>query len=786
MATSDGLDIWLNQEANLNVHVHSFEKEFSNGYYLGKILFNFGMLPAFLDYFQNKPQAVYRNTHFDLLIEPMAKLGIRFDENLQKSLKTEELGAAKKLLFKLRSELSKNKDAINFENKSGMSEAQWNLHQRTRRMGMPEKTSKVESHLLRFEEEFLKQKDQAKQKKEQDEARYKESVKRFQEERREHIKLNHDYMERWGKELTTLHNHSKKVQKELIDSHVRFNGMMTESIRRAEDNRSKYFRDDFENGIKEFEDNANRLGVELERDPDRTDKVEKAPFNLVAMMQKVKAKSELNEISRKQKESRARYLKLKQTRLAEELSKQQDEKSRIESHIKASDHHISQGLNHLISEDQEHFIAAQRERQYLERKAKNSSKMEDIVKGLKTMTDEEYKKKNKEAVFNKQVVMFKERKKEYDRHYHHCKGVVETLIEMTDVCFQKLEADEKAGNKSGQLEFEFFKSLQKKFVNQQTLHEEPPDQVELKSTLLTYTKMKGKDDIIDVTKCLSDFLDFKSSLAVPMTYGVFMPKFRDKDASLDSGMGKLMIHLCDTAFPMKPQNQFPLENYNMIPLRLSIMGDTLAGKKTLAKKISATFHIPIISLTKLFEKAKGFVKQEEKHDEEGEAEASKAAAGGKKKPAEKPPVKGPGGKKVEPPPLTEAELEFQRIGIKLKNLEAAKYPVPDDLKCELIFLELKQSIPERKYSDVKTAYLEAKTRAEEQKKVKAAKTTPAQETGKKTDKSKADKAGLAGGHSPNAASKDSLVPVEEALEYTHPYTRGFILMDYPSTVEEAE
>lgn len=98
--SGESLTAWLNSDANLNVSVLSYEKEFSNGYYFGKILYNYGLLPVFMTHFNNRPQAVYRETHFQILADALGRLGIEFDENVQKSLKREELGAAKKFLFK--------------------------------------------------------------------------------------------------------------------------------------------------------------------------------------------------------------------------------------------------------------------------------------------------------------------------------------------------------------------------------------------------------------------------------------------------------------------------------------------------------------------------------------------------------------------------------------------------------------------------------------------------------------------------------------------------------------
>lgn len=94
------MESWLNSEANINVNISSFEKEFSNGYYLGKILFNYGLLPKFFDFFHNKPMPVYRETNYELLAPALKQLNIEFDSNLQKALRKEELGVAKKLVFK--------------------------------------------------------------------------------------------------------------------------------------------------------------------------------------------------------------------------------------------------------------------------------------------------------------------------------------------------------------------------------------------------------------------------------------------------------------------------------------------------------------------------------------------------------------------------------------------------------------------------------------------------------------------------------------------------------------
>lgn len=667
----------------------------------------------------------------------------------------------------MKAELSKVKDPAKIANKSGMTTAAWSLHNRTKRMGMAPKSSIVENNLVKFEEEFLKQKEQAKLQKEADDKRYQEAVQNFRQERIKNLKTNHDYMKDWERNLTSLWKHSTVTMQELKDAKVRFNTGMTDKIRHDEDKRSSAARQELEKGIKSFEDNANRLGVELEHDPDRTDKVEKAPFNFQAMMQKVKAKSELNEVSRKQKESRERYIALKQAKMREEVAKQATIKSKLERYLKFSELHKGDSEETFIQQDKENFIAAQRERQYLERKAKNTTHMEEIVKNLKTMSEEEYKKKNQEIKFIKQVHMFKEREKEYNQHYRLCYDVMDNVMKLMEVCFDKLPKD-KDGNVSqyGQIDNELFKDLLKRFKNQDALEDMAPEQAELQSTILTYSKLKDNISHVNIQNTKENYLDGKSSYMVPLTYGHFMnpkPPLDHRNPTLV----KLMLEYIELVHPMRPVQPFPPENNNLLPIRLSILGDCLVGKKTLAKKLGSLLNIPVIDVDKLVEKAKSYVKHEENEEDDKK--------GGAKKPATKPGA----GKKDVPVQLTEIELEFQKYGVKFKNMELIGHKVTDDLKLDLIQLELKLlSLNDKKLPDIKTGFQEARKQAELKKQQRLS--NPKDD--KKLDKNKS---------SGKFAPKDTN-PVhheenhEQPFEEQYPFTQGYILLNFPSSVEQAK
>lgn len=662
--------------------------------------------------------------------------------------------------------MSKLKDPERMANKSGMSEAAWALQTRTRRMGMPDKGVKMEGELVKFEEEFLRQREKARQQKQSDDKRYQEAVQRFRHERIDNLRTNHEYMKDWEKHLTTLWKHSKVTLAEVKDSHIRFRGKMTDSIRTAEDKRSDTARADFENGIKSFEDNANRLGVELDKDPSNTAKVEKAPFNFHAMMQKVREKGELNDVSRKQKESRERYIALKQARMREEVEKQNTLKSKLARYLRYSDVHQGDSEKGFVMKDKENFIAAQRERQYLDRKANNTSHMEQIIKNLKTMTDEEYKKKNEDIKFLKQVHMFKERSKQYDHHYQICHQVMSSIFELSDACFEKLPKDENGNTLPyGQINNDIFKELLRRFANQETMYDEAPEQAELKNTIMTYSKLMSSDTNTNVEGSKNNYLASLSSFCVPLTYNFFMAA-KESINHNNPILINLLLKFVDMIFPVRVKPQFPQENPNFLPVRLAIVGKPYTGKHTLADRLSSTLSVPIIDIAKIISKAKLLVKPDETDDAADDQDKKLAAK------KVMPQIKG---KKDTVVQLSDEEIELQKYGVKLKNLQLTGKEVPDAMKVELIMWDLKNLVKEKKFNDVKSAYLEAKE-AHEHRKANA-------KDDKKAEKIKSN---------PKFQAKDQKITAKEdedsepSFQEQFPYHHGFILVGFPETEGQAQ
>lgn len=61
------LESWIKNNLGINLIVQTFEKQFSNGYYFGEILYAYLLNPQFKEAFVNRNQPVYINRNFDLL-----------------------------------------------------------------------------------------------------------------------------------------------------------------------------------------------------------------------------------------------------------------------------------------------------------------------------------------------------------------------------------------------------------------------------------------------------------------------------------------------------------------------------------------------------------------------------------------------------------------------------------------------------------------------------------------------------------------------------------------------
>lgn len=450
MSSSDSLESWIKEKVGINLNVASFEKDFSNGYYFGQILFQYGLNPSFEDIFINRHQGKYIKTNFTHLTPIMKEIKVPINSDIVKAIVKKEIGVAKKLLFKLKSVLTAEyEEGLKIESKTFMNPPQLSLHRKLKNRGVGENIKIVERKMVKFEAEYLRQKEMAAQRRREEEDRYRDMIQNHRQERLRNIRKQHNYMKEWDKQHYNLWKLTRKEQKEIKNRMKNFVEDMTVKIKAAELRKVERDKKDAEEGVRAFEDSAARLGIELEHYGEYDDikkKKKKKDFNPIATMQKIKNKNLKYEATRKEKESRFRRINVQQREAERELAKETEEKENLKRFVELSGSNLGKEFYHIVEEQREAFIKKNRKVYYENLEEQRKKDFKENLKKLKTMTDEEYQKKIKEVKFKKRVMLLEEREDEYKKNFRVCSDILDFMLEMTEECAQFLKVDEKMSN----------------------------------------------------------------------------------------------------------------------------------------------------------------------------------------------------------------------------------------------------------------------------------------------------------------------------------------------------
>ena len=112
---SEILLTWLNTEVDLSRKIGDMERDFSNGYLLGELLYKFNQLTNFRD-FSDRGDRNSKISNFTLLQQVLKNIGVLFDMNVAKQIMEGTKGVVLKLLYQIRSKLEKK--GVNPENLS--------------------------------------------------------------------------------------------------------------------------------------------------------------------------------------------------------------------------------------------------------------------------------------------------------------------------------------------------------------------------------------------------------------------------------------------------------------------------------------------------------------------------------------------------------------------------------------------------------------------------------------------------------------------------------------------
>lgn len=328
---SDSIETWLKTEAGINFKVHSYENDFANGYYFGEIFYTYGLNHKFVENFQNKVQWPYilRNYHF--LPSLFKNIKVDFNEDIQNALQKKDLGVAKQLLFKMKYAIDNmGLTPAPFEKRVGMERGEFAIIERAQKKGTAGKSIFVEKKLLKFENEFIKQKEEMIMKKKMDDDKYSQIIQSKRNDHLNKMRSNHQYINEWDLQSKKRWRKTVNDRRDVVTWHSNLDCMLTNRILAKEDLIKTVARSEVYDGISTFEDNALRLGVELNKNPNEPRIHIKLPFNPVASMQKIKTKITGLEIARYEKEKRQRKLAVQQRKDAEIYSEIKQEKEMLE------------------------------------------------------------------------------------------------------------------------------------------------------------------------------------------------------------------------------------------------------------------------------------------------------------------------------------------------------------------------------------------------------------------------------------------------------------------------
>ncbi|XP_074138791.1 sperm flagellar protein 2 isoform X12 [Sminthopsis crassicaudata] len=136
---SDIVCRWLNQEVKLSrtVSPKALEKDFSNGFLLGELLYKYELQDDFSQFLEGRVSNVKLN-NFSRLEPTFQLLGVQFDQNVAQNIMTEKHGSVTKLLYQLYIALQKKK-------KSGLT----GVAMQTMRPLAPAKLQSMKSEIYR-------------------------------------------------------------------------------------------------------------------------------------------------------------------------------------------------------------------------------------------------------------------------------------------------------------------------------------------------------------------------------------------------------------------------------------------------------------------------------------------------------------------------------------------------------------------------------------------------------------------------------------------------------------
>jgi len=636
---SDPILKWLNNDSKLSKKITNIEQDFANGKLFAEILAKYHQKIS-VSSFSNSEQYGDKVNNFKLLDPLFKNLNIRIEPKMVDPIVKGERGAALKILYQLK---------IVFDNKN-KSQQQLTSSISPEKMGtikgspptqilgdtlrtgsghnfyksispFASKTmgsnayTDYDKRMDRFTQTQIKNEEKAQRDIEEMQRRYEQVKAAARVDNMEKLRQNKAYL----KDLETKGWEDWKKNSDVkfarMEKEKEFEDKMTQKMRTQYLDKQAFEQDDAVEGVKGFELNAQKLGVELEHDPEEIKTIEKGGITTNALMIKLKEQANQAELARKEKEKRMRKMKVDQDKAQVEVENKKNEELLLEKFMLNSKKENEICYSKWREARMEDVLIGNRRVNEDALKEKKRLEIEKVDKekelANRKPTDDEKRDARLRKLAHREAAVeqiVQKRKK----HHVICNHLMNQILELVEMAYQQQETQE-----ATQLESKNWRGLSNLFFEDQI---NPPKK---KIRHLDSSEVLGKSTI-EAQQNLERFTlaELHNYLN---GYGQWQPFHQTKAANSsaqskqaiddfnavaipekpinNTDLGLLVRNLIDMKYPPKTRPTPSSDIPNHLPLRILALGYPFSGRKTLANFLKQKYGVEVLKMDEILKEA---------------------------------------------------------------------------------------------------------------------------------------------------------------------------------------
>ena len=260
------------------------------------------------------------------------------------------------------------------------------------------------------------------------------------------LQRNITFMEDWQSkgQKEWEKNQMIKKERELKDREFRAKMEARREAKRL--NAKDAQREDVLSGIQEFEDNAHKLGINVDRDPEQdlenTKKFEQTNLSVNATLIKLKDKSVQSELARKERDKRRRKMIVDQAKAQRDIEIKKKEQILIDKLAQQSKQENEIGYEVWRAQQGKHIIVENRKIRELKYQRKEDDQIA-IAQSKEEHLLHQYKQEVKREIDFKQLrqreLEIEHQSKNRKSNYSQCKEMLEYIYNIADLCYEHLQ-----------------------------------------------------------------------------------------------------------------------------------------------------------------------------------------------------------------------------------------------------------------------------------------------------------------------------------------------------------